>query len=87
MSGMNTRKAYGAVAKSLHWTIFILVLIMIIGGFCLGYVPKEYKGVIYNLHKITGLIILALMLVRLVWGTDKCETVTASSHTSVAASR
>jgi cytochrome b561 len=67
MSGMNTKKTYGAVAKSLHWTIFILVLIMIIGGFCLGYVPKEYKNVIYNLHKLTGLIILALMMVRLVW--------------------
>lgn len=40
---------------------------MIVGGFCLGYVPKEYKGVIYNLHKLTGLTILLLMLIRLIW--------------------
>ncbi len=63
----NTANSYGSVAKFLHWLIFLMVAGMIIGGFCLGYVPKEYKGVIYNLHKLTGLTILTLMLIRLVW--------------------
>lgn len=63
----NTANSYGSVAKFLHWLIFILVFGMIVGGLCLDYVPKDYKGVIYNLHKLTGLTILFLMLIRLVW--------------------
>lgn len=67
MSLKNTTSTYGSVTKFLHWLIFLLVFVMIIGGFCLGYVPKEYKGVVYNLHKLTGLTILLLMLIRLGW--------------------
>lgn len=63
----NTVSNYGSVAKTLHWLIFLLVFGMIVGGFCLDYVPKEYKPVIYNLHKLTGVTILFLMLVRLCW--------------------
>lgn len=69
MGMMNTTRSYGSVAKFLHWLIFVLVFCMIIGGFLLDDVPKEYKGVIYNLHKLTGLTILLLMLVRLFWKT------------------
>lgn len=67
MSLTNTSTQYGSVAKLLHWLIFVLLSVMIIGGFCFGYVPKEYKGTIYNLHKLTGLLILLLMLVRVFW--------------------
>lgn len=67
MSIRNTNDSYGSVAKFLHWLIFILVFVMIVGGFFLGDVPKEYKGVVYNLHKLTGLTILFLMLIRLGW--------------------
>jgi cytochrome b561 len=63
----NTNDSYGSVAKFFHWLIFLLVFVMIVGGFFLDNVPKEYKGVIYNLHKLTGLLILSLMLLRLVW--------------------
>ncbi len=63
----NTTTSYGSVAKFLHWLIFLLVFVMIVGGFCLDYVPKEYKPVIYNLHKLTGVAILMLMLIRLCW--------------------
>lgn len=63
----NTENSYGSVAKFLHWLIFLLVFVMIVGGFCLGYVPDDYKGLVYNLHKLTGLTILSLMLIRLGW--------------------
>ena len=63
----NTSRSYGVVAKFLHWLIFVLVLLMIVGGFFLDDVPKAYKGVIYNLHKLTGLTILLLMVVRWLW--------------------
>lgn len=67
MSLKNTPESYGSVAKFLHWLIFVLVFVMIVGGFFLDDVPKEYKGVIYNLHKLTGVTILLLMLIRLGW--------------------
>lgn len=63
----NTYISYGAVTKLLHWLIFLLVLVMLIVGFCLPLVPEAYQGVGYNLHKVTGLTILTLMLIRLVW--------------------
>lgn len=63
----NTRDNYGSVAKFLHWLIFILVFVMIVGGFFLDDIPDEYKGVIYNLHKLTGLTILFLMMLRVFW--------------------
>jgi cytochrome b561 len=67
MSLKNKLDSYGSVAKFFHWLIFLLVFVMVVGGFFLDDVPKEYKGVIYNLHKLTGLFILFLMLLRLVW--------------------
>ena len=63
----NTSTTYGAVSKFFHWLIFLLVLAMLIFGYFLDDVPKEYKAVAYNLHKLTGLTILLLMLLRLMW--------------------
>lgn len=67
MSIKNTQTHYGSVAKFLHWLIFTLLLVMIVGGFFMGDLPKEYKGTIYNLHKLTGITILFLMLLRVLW--------------------
>lgn len=63
----NTSTTYGAVSKVLHWLIFLLVLAMIAGGFFMDDVPDEYKGTIFNLHKLTGLCILFLMVLRMLW--------------------
>lgn len=63
----NSGQAYGSMAKTFHWLIFILVFVMIVGGFFLDDVPKEYKGVIYNLHKLTGVAVFLIMSLRLLW--------------------
>lgn len=67
MSLRNTPFAYGTVTKFFHWTIFLLVFFMLIFGFLLDDIPKDYQGVAYNLHKLTGLTILLLMVLRLFW--------------------
>ena len=64
----NTYTAYGSVAKVFHWLIFLLVLCMIIVGFFMDDVSdKALRGQVYSIHKLTGLSILFLMLLRLLW--------------------
>lgn len=67
MSLRNTSSSYGSMSKFFHWVIFILVLFMLIFGFLLEDIPKEYQATAYNLHKLTGLTILMLMVLRLIW--------------------
>src|SRR3990167_4238155 len=63
----NSNTQYGSVAKFFHWVIFLLLFCMIIFGFLLDDIPKDYQGVAYNTHKLTGLTILCLMLLRALW--------------------
>ena len=63
----NTANTYGSVAKFFHWTIALLVICMLIFGYFLGDINKEYQPVAYNVHKLTGLTILTLMILRLLW--------------------
>jgi cytochrome b561 len=67
---MNTQThtdRYDRVAVFLHWTIALLIIIMIAVGLTMGDYPIKYKFIAYNLHKSTGLTILALSLFRLYW--------------------
>ncbi|MBV9575279.1 MAG: cytochrome b [Gammaproteobacteria bacterium] len=63
----NTSTAYGNVAKFFHWLIFVLLLVMIIYGYFLEDIPKVYKGMAINAHKLLGITILFLVLLRLIW--------------------
>src|SRR5436190_10774762 len=63
----NTKNDYGTIAKLFHWSIFILVTFMLIYGFLLSSIAKDYQPLAYNIHKLTGLFILFLMLFRLAW--------------------
>lgn len=67
MGVRNTSVSYGSVAKFFHWLIFFLLVGMIIFGYFLEDIPKDYKPVAYNIHKLTGLTILILMLLRGLW--------------------
>lgn len=54
---------YTRVARWLHWTIGILIIGNLVGGLAHDIAPQ----LIMPLHKSTGLLILALSLVRLGW--------------------
>ena len=56
---------YSSMMKLLHWTVAVLVIIMLAVSFFLGDLPKSYKPTAFMLHKSTGILILALMLWRL----------------------
>lgn len=64
----NTSERYGAVAQALHWLVAIGVVWQFGLGWYMGDLPNTpAKIALYNLHKSTGLTVLALVLVRLAW--------------------
>ncbi len=64
----NTSSNYGSVAKFFHWLIFFLVFLMLCVGFFMDDISdKALRSEIVNLHKLTGLTILILMVLRLLW--------------------
>lgn len=68
MAYYNTAETYGFVAKLLHWVIALLVIGMLCVGILMSKLPDTpFKGQVYMIHKLTGLCILILMIVRLIW--------------------
>jgi len=68
MALKNSLSEYGVLAKFFHWTLFILIVIMLIVGFVMSDITNKFlKYEIVNLHKLLGLIILVLMTLRLAW--------------------
>lgn len=66
----NTLYSYGSVSKFFHWLIFFLVFFMIFLGFLLGLGAVQNKQLsieLLNIHKLTGLSILILMILRAIW--------------------
>lgn len=67
MSWKNAQR-WGPVSQLLHWLIVVLVTVLAIVGLTMGELPKTPKYFwVYDLHKSTGLLVLALVLVRLGW--------------------
>lgn len=68
MSIRNTRIRYGSVAKTLHWLIALLVITILCIGYLMQYIKNEKVfGEVINIHKLMGLSILILMIMRAVW--------------------
>jgi cytochrome b561 len=65
----NTAAGFGLVAIVLHWTIALLVFIMLALGNIMGALASTdpLRSVLLDVHKMTGLTILALVLLRIVW--------------------
>lgn len=68
MALMNTDRRYGIVAKFFHWTVAALVIAMLAAGLCLRFVKgTPYASTIFTIHKSTGLTVLIIMTLRLMW--------------------
>jgi cytochrome b561 len=65
---MNTRDQFGFIARLLHWLIAALVIGLLVVGTTLLFLPSGViKNFVINMHKSFGVILLALMIVRLIW--------------------
>jgi len=64
----NTDRAWGSIARCFHW----LVAALILGQFALGWIADSWrrspvKVDLFVWHKSLGILVLALVLLRLVW--------------------
>jgi len=69
MTARDTQLRYGNVAMTLHWIIAALLIINLGLGLSMASLPRTAPnlGLIVMLHKSTGLTILVLSVLRLVW--------------------
>ena len=66
--GLSSVEEYSGFAKLLHWVIAACVLGMIpVGIVMLRLEPGDLQNDLYNLHRSFGVLVLALMLVRLAY--------------------
>lgn len=68
MAIRSTDARWGAIARSLHWIIFVLIVIAATVGLIMVELPKRPNIIpVYSFHKSIGLTVLALAVLRLVW--------------------
>lgn len=78
----NTRDRYGAVAKSFHWVIALLIIGMLCVGLYMTNVKLSLpdKMQIFGLHKSTGIVILLLASLRLLWRLINAHPIPLPGH-------
>lgn len=68
---MNTAQTdaqrYSAVAIALHWAIAALIIFNIAFGFFMEGFKPPLKGIVIPLHISSGMTVLALTVVRIIW--------------------
>jgi len=76
MGMKNTSVSYGSVTKFFHWLIFLLILITIPLGYVMGDISdKVLRGQVINTHKLIGVLILVLVLLRALWALKNIKPV------------
>ena len=65
----NTTERWGRVSIALHWTIAALILLVQVpAGLTMNRVePGLLQNILYDTHKMTGLTVFALVVIRLAW--------------------
>lgn len=64
----NTEGTYGSIAKLLHWSIGLLIIALIgVGFYMTDLPPSESKWFVYGMHKATGMVVLSLVAIRVLW--------------------
>lgn len=64
----NDLSNYGSVARIIHWLMaFGIIFMLIIGYYMARFAEPPYKYWCYDLHKATGVVLLALGLIRVWW--------------------
>lgn len=60
--------SYGSLAKSLHWVVFALVLIQFVVAWTMPEIRRDVvPETLINLHMSLGILIMAVVLIRVLW--------------------
>ena len=64
----NTQNSFGSITRILHWLMSPIIICMLCVGFYMsGLENSPGKFELYGLHKSTGMIVLLLALLRILW--------------------
>ena len=65
----NERARYGMISRYLHWTIAILIMALVPMGIFTSIIPEgtAFRNAYYVVHKTIGVIVIALVGIRLIW--------------------
>jgi cytochrome b561 len=58
---------YSAVARWLHWLIALLIIWNVVSGIGHEALPRDQRAVVMGLHMSSGILILGLSVIRLLW--------------------
>jgi cytochrome b561 len=58
---------YSTGSKIIHWTVALIMILMLSLSFFLDDVSKPNQPMAYMIHKSFGLLVLTLMILRLIW--------------------
>ena len=64
-TSMSTVQPYSGVAKAFHWTIVVLIALMLYGGWTVEDLPKDERLGVMQIHAGVGITVLVLMLARI----------------------
>ncbi len=64
---MENKVQYDGIAKTLHWLIAVLVILLLLAGGGLEDLPVEEKTQVVMGHSGLGTLVLLLMMIRLAW--------------------
>ncbi|MFK7968680.1 MAG: cytochrome b [Rickettsiaceae bacterium] len=64
----NTSSSYGLVSKLFHWFMSLIIISLLIVGFTMTSMESsDNKWELYFMHKATGVVVLSLVILRLLW--------------------
>lgn len=65
----NTMERYGLVSRGLHWLMALLIIGLFVVGLLMGELEKgsDLRSQVYGLHKASGILVLELLVLRLLW--------------------
>ncbi len=63
----DTLQTYGCGTRFLHALISVLIIFQLLLGLCMGYMSKSWANVAYTLHKSTGIVILFVAIIFVLW--------------------
>ena len=81
MQGESTTDSYSLTARIIHWLTALIILgLLVVGTYMTAMDVSAQKLQLYNLHKSFGLLVLALVFVRIVWHIIKKKPKSLSTY-------